>query len=68
MNEDIQFFFLSFCSKQICIIKNQVCIVIVLDSSLLVMSSLCASYPEMRTGGRHFEVDKKKQNDKGRDL
>lgn len=42
-------------------------IVIVLDSSLLVMSSLCAFYPKMRTGGRHFKVDKKK-NDKGRDL
>lgn len=33
---------------------------IVLDSSLLVMSSLCAFYPKMRTGGRHFKVDKTK--------
>lgn len=35
-------------------------VVIVLDSSLLVMSSLCAFYPKMRTGGRHFKVDKKR--------
>lgn len=48
-----------FCSKQICFIENQVCTVIVLDSCLLVMSSLCAFYPKMRTGGWHFEVDKK---------
>lgn len=28
------------------------------------MSSLCAFYPKMRTGGRHFEVDKKKRTTK----
>lgn len=35
-------------------------IVIILDSSLLVMSSLCAFYPKMRTGAQHVKVDKKR--------
>lgn len=54
---------LLFCSKLICFIENQVCTVIVLDSSLLVMSSLCAFYPKMRTGGQHVG-----RMAKGRDL
>lgn len=60
------FFFLSFLLKFAS--SRTKSVVIVLDSSLLVMSSLCAFYPKMRTGCRHFKVDKKKKKRRRRDL
>ena len=52
------FFFFFFAQNKFASSRTK-SIVIVLDSSFLVMSSLCAFYPKMRTGGRHFKMDEK---------
>lgn len=57
------FFFFFFFSKQICFMNNQVCTAIVLNSSLLVISSLCAFYPKTWTGCRLDKADKRTEEE-----